>query len=121
MNSREVLCEFQVPLTYGKKRPDKSGQSVEPEVMLQIQEVLNRQFHGFTPLAKIEGGSWLDEETGLFEIEDSVLFRVWVTEDRIPVLEQVVAAIGKELGQKQMALVVFESNVRRINIEDSGT
>src|SRR5947209_4623661 len=121
MANREVLCEFQVPLTYGKRRPDKTGQPIEPEVMLRIQEALNRQFHGYTPLGKIEGGSWLDEETGLPEKEDSMLFRVWVSEDRIPILEELVGAIGKDLGQKQMAVIVFESDVRRINIENAGT
>ena len=121
MDGQEMLCEFQVPLRYGNRKPDKKGEPIEPEIVLRVHEVLNRQFHGYTPLGKIEGGSWLDEKTGLFEVEDSLQFRVWVTEERIAILKQVVAAIGRELGQIEMGIIVFNSNVLRIKIESTGT
>src|SRR5437870_2642830 len=102
MSEPDVLCEFQVPLRYGKRRPDKGQGPVEPEVILSIENSLKRQFGGLTPMGKIERGSWWDEEEQLFDEEDSLLYRVWVREGQLPTLEQVIGAIGAELGQKQM-------------------
>jgi hypothetical protein len=121
MNGREIPCVFQVPLTYGPRRPDKCGAEVEPEVMLRIVETVWRQFGGYSPLGRIKGGTWFDEETGRQVSEDQERWEVWVTQDRISVLREVVYSIGKELGQKEMFLIIPEAVVDRLRIQDSGT
>jgi hypothetical protein len=104
----EVPCVFQIPLRHGD-----NGPLIEPELMLKIHEVLNRQFGGFTPIGKIEGGSWF----GL--LEESIRVEVWVPRSLIPLLERVVRAIGFELGQKEMFLIVPEARVHRFGIKSS--
>lgn len=121
MSVQEIPCVFQIPLTYGKRRPEKKGGEVEPQVLLRIIEAINRQFGGHTPLGTIKGGAWLDEGEGQFEEEDQFRVEVWVTRDRVPVLRELVYAVGKELGQKQMFLIVPEARVDRIDIDDAGT
>jgi hypothetical protein len=106
--SEEVPCVFQVPLQYN------DGRAVEPQTILLITQVLNRQFGGYTPLGVIQGGSWYGH------VENSQRMEVWVTRDRTPVLEAVVKAIGKALGQHQMFLIVPEASVHRYNLDDGG-
>jgi len=100
----ELPCVFQIPLLYNDQR------EVEAEVMAEIFQVLNRQFGGYTPLGRIEGGCWFGQ------VESSLRVEVWVTPDRIPALEVVVKKIGAKLGQKEMFLIVPEATVRRFNI-----
>jgi hypothetical protein len=107
MESNEVPCTFQIPLQYN------DGLPVEPEVMILILKVLNRQFHGYTPLGTIKGGSWHGQ------VENSERIEVWVTRERIPVLETVVKAIGKKLGQKEMFLIVPDASVHRFTIDEA--
>jgi hypothetical protein len=90
------------------------GREVEPEVMLEFLKALVRQFDGYTPLSKVEG-NWFGQE------EPSMRFEVWVAPDRIPVLKELVYAIGKRLGQKEMFLIVPEgTRVHRFDIEGQG-
>ena len=50
---KEIPCVFQIPLEYGDDhRP------VEEEKILEFFDILNRHFGGYTPLGRIEGGSW---------------------------------------------------------------
>jgi hypothetical protein len=106
--SNEVPCVFQVPLQYNDGRP------VPPETMILIFKVLDRQFGGYTPpLGSIRGGSWHGQ------VESSERMEVWVTRDRIPILEAVVKAIGKALGQHEMFLIVPDATVHRYNIDDT--
>jgi hypothetical protein len=44
---------------------------------------------------------------------------VWVTRDRVPVLAEVIKRIGKELGQKEMFLIVPEATVHRFDLRDT--
>jgi hypothetical protein len=105
----EIPCVFQIPLQYN------DGQPVEEEKMLLFFEVLNRQFGGYTPLGLIKGGSWHGQ------VESSERMEVWVTRERVPVLEEVVKTIGRELGQKEMFLIVPEARVHRFDLEAPGT
>src|SRR5947208_1568157 len=106
IQSDQVPCVFQIPLQYN------DGRAVEPEVMLLITQVLNRQFGGYSPLGLIRGGSWYGQ------VENSERMEVWVARDRIPVLEAVVKAIGKALGQHEMFLIVPDATVHRYNIDE---
>jgi hypothetical protein len=105
--SDEVPCVFQVPLQYN------DGRAVEAAVMILILKVLNRQFGGYTPLGTIKGGSWHGQ------VESSERMEVWVTRDRIPVLEAVVKAIGRALGQREMFLIVPDATVHRFTIHEA--
>ena len=89
--------------------------------MALIAAAIVRQFHGFTPLGTIRGGEWVDEEDGAVEVEDQERVEVWVARDRIPVLKELVHAIGKATGQKQMFLIIPEARVDRIDVTDTGT
>jgi hypothetical protein len=89
--------------------------------LLRILKAITRQFGGYSPLYLVKGGDWLDKETNESEQEDQQRIEVWVAKDRVPVLREVVHAIGKELGQKEMFLIVPEARVDRIWITESGT
>lgn len=104
----EIPCIFQIPLQYN------DGREVEPEKFLRYTDIFNRQFGGYTPLGTIKGGSWHGQ------VESSERWEVWVTRDRIRVLEEVIRAIGKELGQKEMFLIVPEATVHRYDLGDFG-
>jgi len=103
----EIPCVFQIPLQYNDGRP------VEPETMVQFFEIFNRQFGRYTPLGKIQGGSWHGQ------VESSERMEVWATRDRVPVLAEVIKRIGKELGQKEMFLIVPEATVHRFDLRDT--
>jgi hypothetical protein len=107
MNPGEVPCVFQIPLQYN------DGTPVEPEKWLLFLDILNRQFEGYSPLGRIEGGCWHGQ------VESSERFEVWVTREQIPLLERVVRAIGKEMGQQEMFLIVPDATVRRFPITDA--
>src|SRR5215831_15988896 len=104
--SDQVPCWFQIPLQYN------DGRKVEPEKWLLFLQIFDRQFEGYTPLGRIEGGDWHGQ------VESSARFEIWVTVDLIPVLQKVIAAIGKELGQKEMFLIVHSAKVQRFDINN---
>jgi hypothetical protein len=106
--SDEIPCVFQIPLQYN------NGEPVEPEKFISFTDIFNRQFGGYTPLGVIKGGSWHGQ------VESAQRWEVWVTRDRINVLEEIIKTIGKELSQKEMFLIVPEATVRRYDLRDFG-
>jgi hypothetical protein len=110
-----IPCVFQIPLTYGD-----SGAEVEPELMLRIHQAIIRQFGGFTPLARIHDGKWVDESAdGKVVTEDQLRVEVCVPRSRVPVLRRLVQSVGFETRQKQMFLIIPEARVNRFDIQDS--
>jgi hypothetical protein len=105
----EIPCVFQIPLQYN------NGREVEPEKMILFFQALARQFHGYTPLGVIKGGNWHGQ------VESSERMEVWVTRDRVPELAEIVKAIGKELGQKEMFLIVPDAAVHRFDLRQPGS
>ena len=82
-------CELGLPLAYNDSRP------VEPEVLNAILRSIDAQFGGYT-IKGVHQGSWFGQEEASMRIE------VDVEPERVHVLEKVVYAIGKQLGQKEM-------------------
>lgn len=91
MDTLYCPCRFRLPLKYN------GGREVEPEVLIGIFQALTRQFGGYTPLS-IGEGDWGPQGA----TEPTLGIEVAVLPERVPELEQVVIAIGKQLGQKQM-------------------
>jgi hypothetical protein len=98
-------CTFQVPLYYN------DGREVEPEVILEIKQTLDRQFGGYTILG-IDEGSWFGQ------VERSLRIEVAVPKKRIAELRKVVITIGKKLGQKAMYFNAPPPSVEIIDIEE---
>lgn len=98
-------CEFFVPTAYNDER------QVEPETMLRIHAVLIRQFEALTLLPPVKG-EWCGQ------IEKHAWYRIAIPQSRVEELQEVVASIGKELGQKQMYFKAGPPSVRLINIGD---
>jgi hypothetical protein len=82
-------CRFLVPTHYNDGRP------VEPEKMLLIKKVLDKQFGGARFIQPSEG-FWQGQVENMHEIE------VAVVPKRIPELRAIVIQIGRDLGQKAM-------------------
>ena len=110
----EIPCVTQIPLTYGD-----TGETVDPEKLLLIHKAIERQFLGFTPIATILGGKWVDESDGRVVTEDQLRIEVWVARSRIPVFRRLVQAIGYETRHKQMFMSIPEARVERLDIKDA--
>jgi hypothetical protein len=110
----EIPCVTQVPLTYGDSRKD-----IEPQLMLHIHETIVLQFNGWTPIATIRGGIWINHVTGEEVTEDQLRIEVWVPRSRVPVFRDLVRWIGMKTRQKQMFVIIPEARVDRLNIHDS--
>ncbi len=105
----EIPCVFQIPLQH------ESGREVAPEEMVLFLGELARRFHGYTPLGTILGGNWHGQ------VESSDRIEVWVTRERVPELAEVVKWIGRQLGQKEMFLIVPEASVHRYDLQQPDT
>ena len=106
-------CRVQIPLVYN------DGTEVEAETLTEILSVFNRQFGGYTPLGdgsvaghNVVGGSWHGQ------VEPSMRIEVAVLERRVPELKEVIFAIGKRLGQKEMYFDAPPPSVEFVKIED---
>lgn len=104
--SPKSACEIGIPIAYNDGRP------VEPEVIAEIFRALDVQFGGVTNKGLHEG-SWFGQ------VEQSLRFEVDVEPERVHVLEKVVYAIGKRLGQKEMYFNVPPPSVRNVVIDDT--
>jgi hypothetical protein len=80
--------------------------------MARVHSILVRQFEALTVLSQAVTGEWREQE------ENHVWYLIAVPQSRISELEVVVAAIGKELGQKQMFFRAGPPSVRLIDIDD---
>lgn len=86
-------CIVQIPLVYN------DGREVEPETMLEIKQVFDRQFNGYTVIGEMEG-SWHGQ------VETSVRIEVGVPSDRLDQFRELVIAIGERLDQEAMYIDV---------------
>jgi hypothetical protein len=104
-------CRFRLPSKYN------DGREVEPQVLVSIFQALTRQFGGYTPLG-VGHGDWGPQGT----TEPTMGVEVAVLPERVPELELVVIAIGKQLGQKQMYFDAPPPSVKFLEIgEDEAT
>lgn len=98
-------CRFRLPLQYN------DGRTVEPEVLAKILATLGMQFGGYTPLGTTTG-YWEGQAEPMQTIE------VAVPPSRVPELEAVVKAIGKELGQKYMYFDEAPPTLKLLKVDD---
>ncbi len=86
--------------------------------MLRIHKAIVRQFGGFTPIAHIKGGKWVNPKTGEEVEENQLRVEVWVPRCRIPEFKELVRQIGFETKQIEMFVIIPEARVDRISVQD---
>src|ERR1043166_2679408 len=94
-------CEIGIPLA------DNDGREFDPEVIKDVLKVLDRQFGRYTIKGVLEG-AWFGQTEKSWRIE------VDVEPERVHVLRQLVYAIGKQLGQKEMYFNVPPPSVQNV-------
>ncbi len=87
-------CRFNVPLM------DNEGQPIDPQVIVGLHRELLAQFGGFTIHATSQG-RWQTRGGRVYQ-EEIVVYEVAVSEEKVPLLRDVVCRLGRRLGQLAM-------------------
>ena len=78
------------------------GTPVEAEVILEFEERLFLLANGFTEKGTVRGAYRMSD--GKKQIDHSLEYWIWVSEEQQGELRQVVAELGNKLGQESMYL-----------------
>ncbi len=110
---RRVPCILHIPGQY----PD--GREIEPEKLETFLQTLDRQFGGSTPLG-IVPGRWLsDDETLKLKEEPMHRIEVSVKKKDLKSFEDTVRAIGREMKQKVMYVVInYQAEARFLFMDE---
>jgi hypothetical protein len=101
-------CRFNVPLA------DNEGEPIDPRVIVELHRELLAQFGGFT-IHPTSQGRWLSRAGRVYQ-EEVVVYEVAITEDKVPLLRDVVCRLGQALGQLAMYLDAPPPSVEIIDL-----